>query len=111
MAFMILILAFLIVATVWALFHTNPKGVDERSVLVVNVVVLAVAVPVGIAVGTWLYADAVAAKANEKGMAMYLTIMAAGTSALLVIAIGGFIRNFFVFPHGKRRAPPAATHD
>lgn len=106
MAFMLIILAFLIVATVWALFHTNPQGVNERALLAYNVVVLALAVPVAIGIGTWLYADAVAAKANEKGMAVYLTIMAAGTGALLVIAVGGFIRNFLVFPHSKR-APPA----
>ena len=109
MAFMLLILAFLIVATVWALFHTNPQGVNDRALLVYNVVVLALAVPVAIGIGVWLYADAVAVKANEKGMATYLTIMAAGTAAMLVVAIGGFIRNFVVFPHGKRRAPPPAT--
>jgi hypothetical protein len=103
---MLIILAFLIVATVWAFFHTNPHGVPERRLLAYNVVVLALAVPVAIGVGAWLYADAVAAKANEKGMATYLTIMAAGTAALLVVAIGGFVRNFVVFPHGKRVGPP-----
>jgi hypothetical protein len=110
MAFMLLILAFLIVATVWALFHTNPKGVDARALLIYNIVLLALAVPVALGIGTWLYADAVAVKANEKGMAVYLTIMAAGTSALLTIAIGGFIRNFLVFPRGKRAAPPPGHH-
>lgn len=108
---MLLILAFLIVATVWALFHTNPQGVNARALLVYNVVVLAAAVPVAIGIAMWLYADAVAVKANEKGMATYLTIMAAGTAAMLVVAIGGFVRNFLVFPHSKRRATPPATHD
>jgi NADH:ubiquinone oxidoreductase subunit 6 (subunit J) len=106
MAFMLLILAFLIVATVWALFHTNPQGVNARALLIYNIVVLTLAVPVAICVGVWLYADAVAVKANEKGMATYLTIMAAGTSAMLVVAVGGFIRNFVAFPRHKRRAAP-----
>lgn len=106
MAFMLLILAFLIVATVWAFFHTNPHGVPARPLLAYNAVVLALAIPVAIGIGVWLYADAVAAKASEKGMAVYLTIMAGGTSALLVVAIGGFIRNFIVFPRGSRAAPP-----
>jgi hypothetical protein len=106
MAFMLIILAFLLVVTVWAFFHTNPHGVPARRLLAFNAVVLALAVPVAVAVGVWLYGEAVAVKANEKGMAAYLTIMASGTAALLVVAIGGFVRNFFVFPHGKRAGPP-----
>lgn len=65
MPFMLIILVFLMVTTVWALFHTNPQGVDARVLLIYNAVTLALAVPV---------------------------------------AIGGFIRNAFVFPQRKRSA-------
>lgn len=107
MPFMLIILVFLMVTTVWALFHTNPQGVDARALLIYNVATLAFAVPVAIGTGMWLYAEAVSVKANEKGMATFLTIMASGTAAMLVVAIGGFIRNAFVFPQRKRSALPA----
>lgn len=113
MPFMLIILVALIGITIWAFFHTNPHGVNPRTLLAFNVVVLALAVPAAIGVGTWIYADAVAAKANEKGMAMYLVIMASGTAALMVVALGGFIRNIVVFPHSTRKPlapPPEAQH-
>ena len=108
MAFMFIILALPLVITVWALSHTNPTGVDARRLLVYNIAVLVLSVPVAIAIGTWLYGDAVVAKANEKGMAVYLTIMASSTGALLVVSIGGVARNLFVFPL-RKRLPPLST--
>lgn len=105
MPFMLIILAALIGITVWAFFHTNPHGVNTATLLAYNVVVLALAIPAAIGTGMWIYADAVAVKASEKGMATYLVIMASGTAALLVVALGGFVRNIVVFPH-SRRAPP-----
>jgi hypothetical protein len=108
MPFMLIILAALIGITVWAFFHTNPAGVDARALLICNVIVLALSVPVAIGIGAWLYADAVVVKSGQKGMATFLAIMASGTAALLVVAIGGGIRNFIVFPRSRRASAPVA---
>ena len=106
MPFMLLIKGFVMFAAVWALFHTNPQGVDARALLVCNIAILALAVPVAIGTGVWLYDEAVAVKANEKGMATFLTITAGGTAATLFVAFGGLIRNVLIFPHSRRNATP-----
>jgi len=111
MPFMLLTLAVVIVIAVVAFFGTNPHVPNPRALLHFNVAVLVLSLPVGIAVGFWLYGDAMAARPNGKGMAIYLGIMAGGTASLFVVAIGGLLRNFFVFPRGKRLpAPPAQAH-
>lgn len=107
MHFMIIILAFLLCVVVWGFFHANPEGVSGAKLAAANVIVLLGAVVVGAVVGTALYGDAVSVKADEKGMATYLAIMAAGTSFLIVVAAGGLIRNLMVFPLSKR-APPSS---
>lgn len=107
MPFMLLTLAVVIVITVVAFFQTSPRVAERRKLVAFNVATLVLALPVAIAVGAWLYADAVTVKAAEKGMAVYLTIIAGATAGLLVIAVGGMIRNFAIFPRGKRLPPPA----
>jgi len=104
---MVLILLFLLGAVLWGFFHANPTGVPRFRLAAVNGAILLVALAVGAMVGTVLYTDAVSIKAGEKGMATYLAIMAAGTSFLIVIAVGGLARNLLVFPVSKR-APSEA---
>ena len=109
MAFMMVLLVFLLGVTVWAFFQMNPKGISARTLALYNAGVLVIAVLAAYAVGRALYADAVVAKAGHAGMAAYLTIMAASTVFLIVVLAGGVIRNFFVFPVEKRAkdVPPA----
>jgi|GEM_PF-1073044 len=102
MHFMVLILMFLLGAVVWGFFHANPRGVPPLRLALVNAAILLAAVAVGALVGSVLYADAVGVKAGEKGMATYLGIMAGGTLFLIVIAVGGLLRNLLVFPISKR---------
>lgn len=102
MHFMVLILLFLLGAVVWGFFHANPKGVPALSLAVVNAVILLAAVGVAALIGSVLYGDAVSVKAGEKGMATYLAIMAGGTAFLIVVAVGGLLRNLLVFPISKR---------
>ncbi len=113
MAFMMVLLVALLGVTVWAYFHTNPPGVASRPLAIYNAAVFVVAVPAGIVVGMALYADAVVVKGGHAGMPMYLSIMAGGTVFLVVMALGGMVRNFFVFPPEKRavsaRVPPHHT--
>jgi hypothetical protein len=107
MHFMIIILVFLLCVVVWGFFHANPTGVSGTKLAAANIVVLLGALAVGAIVGTALYGDAVSVKADEKGMATYLAIMAAGTSFLIVVATGGLIRNLVVFPRSRRAPPPS----
>ena len=102
MAFMMVLLVVLLGVTVWAYFHTNPPGVPARSLAYCNALVFLVAVPAGIVVGKTLYAEAVIVKSGHAGMPMYLSIMAGGTVFLIVMALGGMVRNFFVYPPEKR---------
>ncbi len=107
--FTLLILVFLLGLAVWALYQTNPRGVDARRLALVNALVMVLAVVATVAVALWLYPDAEMAKAREKGMATYLTIMAAGCAFMIVVAAGGVARNFFVFPLGARAEPVRAS--
>jgi hypothetical protein len=102
MHFMVLILIFLLGAVLWGFFHSNPRGVPKIKLALVNGVILVAALVIGAMIGSVLYADAVSVKAGEKGMAVYLAIMAAGTSFLIVVAAGGLVRNLLVFPIRKR---------
>ncbi len=110
MAFMMVLLVFLLGVTVWAFFHMNPKGVSTRTLALYNTGVLVIAVLAAYTIGRALYADAVVVKAGQAGMAVYLTIMASSTAFLILVLAGGVIRNFFVFPVEKRaRVEPPAS--
>lgn len=102
MAFMMVLLVALIAVTVWAYFHTNPRGVPWRALGLYNGTVMLVGIPAAIVVGRWLYLDAVVVKGGHAGMPVYLSVMAAGTVFLIVLALGGMVRNFFVFPATAR---------
>jgi hypothetical protein len=104
----LVVLAVLLVIAVMAFLRTSPHGVDRRKLLAYNTATLALSVPAALAVGFGLHADAVAAKVGEHGIAMYLAVMAGGAAALLVIAVGGLVRNFVAFPRSRRGPPPAA---
>lgn len=102
MAFMMVLLVFLLAITVWAYFHTRPRVSRPRAVALYDTGVLVLAAAAGYAIGRALYADAVVAKAGHAGMATYLTIMASCTGFLIVLLAGGVVRNFFVFPVTRR---------
>jgi hypothetical protein len=106
MHFMLLIFAFLLCVVVWGFFHSNPQGVPRMPLHLCNATVLALALVLGLAVGWFLYGDAVAVKQGEKGLATYLAIMAGGTSFLIVVAVGGMVRNLALFPRSKRAPVP-----
>ncbi len=102
MAFMMVLLVALLGVTVWAYFHTDPAGVARRPLALYNAAVMLAAVPAAFVVGRWLYAEAAVVKAGQAGMAVYLSVMAGGTVFLIVVALGGMVRNFFVFPANRR---------
>jgi ABC-type transport system involved in cytochrome c biogenesis permease subunit len=102
MHFMVLILLFLLGAVLWGFVSSNPRGVPRGKLLACNVIVLAAAFAIAAIVGPVLYADAVAVKSDEPGLAAYLAIMASGTAFLIAVAAGGLLRNLVLFPLAKR---------
>jgi hypothetical protein len=102
MHFMLLTLAVLVCLVVWGFFHSNPGGVPKAKLLSLNIAILVAAALLGTAAGYFLYQDAAVVKAGERGLATYLAIMAGGTAALIVITVGGVIRNLVVFPLSRR---------
>lgn len=109
MHFMLLIFVVLLCIVVWGFFHSNPEGVSRRALGACNALVLALALLAAAVVGTLLYGDAVTVKSGEKGMATYLALMAAGTTFLIVVSVGGMVRNLAVFPRSRRSIGPPAT--
>jgi hypothetical protein len=103
MHFMLLILAFLLWAVVWGFFHANPKGVAPRWLLACNVVIVALAVGAATVVGLTLHADAVAQRPDERALAAYLGVMAGSTLFMIVLAVGGLLRNLLLFPLSRRK--------
>ena len=103
MHFMVLILAFLLWAVVWGFFHANPKGVAAGWLLACNVVTVVLALAGGAAVGLALHADAVAQRPDERVLAAYLALMAGGTFFMIVLTVGGLVRNLLLFPLSRRK--------
>lgn len=99
---MLLIFLVLLCLVVWGFFHSNPAGVPQARLLALNVAILALAVVAGGIIGYVLYVDASVVKAGEKGLAVYLGIMAGGTAALIIVAAGGMLRNLVIFPLSRR---------
>jgi hypothetical protein len=99
---MFLTLAVTVVIAVTAFFGTSPRVSNPRAVLAFNVAVMALSIPVALAVGMWLYSDAVTVKSDVKGLATFLAIMAGSCAALIVVSVGGLVRNFVLFPRSKR---------
>jgi hypothetical protein len=107
MPFVFLTFAVIVVVAVSAFFGTSPRVENRRALLAVNVAILALAIPAAAVVGWWIYVDASALKSGGRGMAAYFGIMSGGSAALLVIAVGGLVRNFVIFPRSKRIPAPA----
>lgn len=105
MHFMLLLFVVLLCLVVWGFFHSNPIGVSRGTLHALNAAILALAVVAGVMIGYLLYADAAVVKAGERGLAGYLGIMAGGTAALVIIAIGGLLRNLVIFPLSRRARP------
>ena len=108
MPFMLLILGFMLVLTVWMLFSLNPRGVSPAALHGFNALLLVVALAVGTAAGMWIY-GAAASMPEKRMYSWYLGISAGGAAFMILLSVGGFVRNFIVFPHSKRKdaVPPA----
>jgi NADH:ubiquinone oxidoreductase subunit 2 (subunit N) len=102
MHFMLLILAFLLCAVVWGFFHANPRGVNARGLLACNVAILVLGVVLALAAAIPLYGDALAQRPDHKAIAVYLAIMVAGSGFMIVVAVGGLVRNLLIFPLSRR---------
>jgi hypothetical protein len=103
MHFMFLILAFLLCTVVWGFFHANPKGVNGARLLACNVAILLLAVALSLGAAIPFYGDALVAKPDHKAIAVYLAIMVGGSGFMIVVAVGGLVRNLFLFPLSRRR--------
>jgi len=108
MHFMLVIFVILLCLVLWGFFHANPQGVPATRLVALNVAILAIGAGAGGALGYLLYLDAAVVKAGERGLATYLAIMAGGTTFLVIVAVGGLVRNLAVFPLSKRSPPPPA---
>jgi len=106
MPFMFLILASLLATVVWGFFHANPRGVSAIALHSVNAAVAALAIAAALGSGLVLHADAAARRPDEAGLAIYLAVMASGTAFMIVVALGGLVRNLFVFPLSRRAIAP-----
>ena len=102
MPFMFLILAFLLCAVVWGFFHSNPRGVDRGQLLACNVVILALALALSLGAAIPFHGDAVLAKPDHRTVALYLAIMVGGSGFMIVVAVGGLVRNLVLFPLSRR---------
>lgn len=102
MPFMFLILAFLLCTVVWGFFHSNPRGVDRVQLLACNVAILALALALSLAAAIPFYGDAVLAKPDHGTVALYLAIMVGGSGFMIVVAVGGLVRNLVLFPLSRR---------
>jgi hypothetical protein len=112
MAVLMVLLVVVDGVAVWAYFRTSPRAAAALPLALCNGALLLAAAAAAWFVGRALYLDAVVVKADHAGMPIPLSVMAAGTVFLIVLALGGVARNFFVFPtaaHGppdeRRRAP------
>jgi hypothetical protein len=103
MPFMFLILAFLLYAVVWGFFHANPRGVNARALLACNVAILALGVAFALGAALPLYGDALVRRPDHQAVAVYLGIMVAGSGFMIVVAVGGLVRNLLLFPLSRRR--------
>jgi hypothetical protein len=103
MHFMLVILVFLLWAVVWGFFHANPRGVHAGRLLACNIAILALGAVLALAAAIPLYGDALAAKPDHKAIAAYLAVMTGGSGFMIVVAVGGLVRNLLLFPLSRRR--------
>lgn len=110
MHFMFLILLFLLCTVVWGYFHSNPRGVSKTALLACNIGVIALGAGLGLAASYILHQDALLHREGQRAMAVYIAIMAGGTVFMIVVSVGGLLRNLLIFPL-SRRAPVPAGED
>ena len=103
MHFMFLILGALLCIVVWGFFHSNPLGVDRTRLLACNIAILVLAVALSLGAAIPFYGDALLAKPDHKAIAAYLAIMVGGSGFMIVVAVGGLVRNLVIFPFSRRR--------
>jgi hypothetical protein len=51
----------------------------------------------------FLHADALAQRPDERTLAAYLALMAGGTLFMIVMAVGGLVRDLAIFPLSRRQ--------
>lgn len=99
---LMLVIAAVVVTYFWQL---SPPGVSQAKVIAANVLVLALAGAAALLSGYVIYRSGME-EVEHKAELAYLAIMAGGMAFLLVVLVGGVIRNLVVFPR-SRRAPQA----
>ena len=102
MHFMLLILVVLIGAVLWGYFHANPQGVPRLKLLACNIAILTLGAAVAVTLGAVLLEDGLRAKPGEAGLAWFLAITGGGTAFMIIVALGGLVRNLVLFPLSRR---------
>ena len=97
-----LILAFLLCLTIWAFFTYSPPDVPRKRLTAVNTTVVVLAIVLAAVACNWML-QAAAAESISRGLSWSLALMAGSSIFMTVIALGGLIRNFFLFPLRARR--------
>jgi hypothetical protein len=97
-----LILASLLCLTVWAFFRYSPPGVPRNRLAVVNATIMAFAIVLAAVACNWML-QAAAAEPRARGLSWSLALMAGSSIFMTVIALGGVIRNLFLFPLRARQ--------
>ena len=103
MLLLIVLMVAMIAVVVSYFWQLSPRGVNRAKLLGATMIVVAVAAGVARLAGYILYRGG-AQQVEKKDMLAYLAIMAGGMAFLLVVLVGGVIRNLLVFPR-SRRAP------
>ena len=101
---MLLLLAVLMAAVLWGFFVSSPRQVPRGRLVACNAAIIALGIGAAMASAIPLYADALAQHPDKRFMAVYLAIMAGGSAVMIVVALGGLVRNFLLFPLSRRGA-------
>jgi hypothetical protein len=101
---MLLLLAALLCAVLWGFFAFSPKGVGGARLLACNAGVILAGIAAALGSALPLHADALAQHPDKAFMALYLAIMAGGAALMIVVALGGLVRNYLLFPLSRRAA-------
>ena len=94
---MLLLLAGLMSAVVWGFFHASPAGARRSAVLACNAAILALALGAALGSAVPLHGDALAQHPDQKFLALYLAITAGGAALMIVLIVGGLVRNLLLF--------------
>jgi predicted lysophospholipase L1 biosynthesis ABC-type transport system permease subunit len=105
-----LILAFLLCLTVWAFFRYSPPGVPSKRLATVNATAVVFAIVLAAIACDWML-RAAAAEPRSRGLSWSLALMAGSSIFMTVIALGGTIRNFLLFPLRTRSCDTNKPHE